>query len=158
MFILLENSAGTRQNFRFWKADSQRLSSEIHTTRKEKVEKKTRRTRATETCEMEFLMTESKICPLCHKEFFRNPEDKNRTWTSRKYCSYECYLKYRKMLLAKPRITRACEFCGKSYEARNYVTRTGMYQKYCCVECQHEAARKRNLEFKERDFESNGLC
>jgi len=91
---------------------------------------------------------ESKICPECGKEFFRTPEDKIQSWKVRKYCCKECSDKHNRHL--KGRVLRICENCGKEYMARDFLTSTGCYQRFCTVECQHEAARKRKQAFQER--------
>jgi hypothetical protein len=98
-------------------------------------------------------MTESKVCPVCNKEFSRKPEDMNSSWKHKIYCSAECRIRQFHPTI-KGRVLKICENCGKEYLARNFVTRTGCYQKFCCYECQQEFHRKK----REREREKDGLC
>jgi len=94
-------------------------------------------------------LSESKICPQCGKEFFQPPEDpEGRRFRKRIYCCKECSDKHN--YPKKGKVKKICEVCGKEYMAYDFITSTGCYRKYCSLECQFEAARRRRQ--KEREF------
>jgi hypothetical protein len=90
---------------------------------------------------------ESRICLECYKEFFPDSEDTDRrNFRKRKYCCQECCDKHNQRP-KKGKVTKKCEICGAEFKAYDFVTRTGFYIKYCSPECQHEAIRRRRVEF-----------
>jgi hypothetical protein len=80
-------------------------------------------------------MVESKICPLCKKEFFPDPEDiSGKRFKNRKYCSGDCYAKYHKR--GNPSKTFICIWCHNPFKTKDINAlcccaeeRTFFYQK-----------------------------
>jgi len=76
-----------------------------------------------------------KICKGCGKEFEVCLSEKDR-----KFCSLECFLKYRWGRGRK--VKRICEYCGKEFEVHEWQVRQGG-GKFCSRECQAKYMRKR---------------